>query len=92
MDRLQRQVLAMLFKFSEMFLFTIHAFVGGAINSLAVTSTVMVVAPESFNLREGLWKVGAIMVAGGLTGAGLYLRQNPVSASSGTPSSSPENK
>ena len=52
----------------------VSAIIGGAANSV----TVMIVEPSSFNLQEGLSKVGTVALVSGLVAACLYLKQSPL--------------
>lgn len=52
----------------------VAAFVGSAAN--AVTN--VVIAPETFNIHEGLGKLGASALLSGGVGAALYLKAHPV--------------
>ena len=52
----------------------VAAIVGGAAN--AVTN--LVVAPETFNIHEGLGKLGASALISALVGAALYLKEHPI--------------
>jgi hypothetical protein len=50
------------------------AVIGAAANSV----TVIIVAPETFNLTEGLPKVGAVALVSGFVAAANYLKQSPL--------------
>jgi hypothetical protein len=52
----------------------VAAVIGGAANAV----TTVVVAPEMFNFREGLGKLGAVTAASALVSAAMYLKQSPV--------------
>jgi hypothetical protein len=54
----------------------IAAFVSSAANSI----TNMIVAPDTFNLHEGMGRLGATTLIAGIIGAALYLKQSPVPA------------
>lgn len=48
-----------------------------AISGAATTITVMIVAPETFNL-DHIGKVGAVAGIGALLGVANYLKQSPI--------------
>lgn len=52
----------------------ISAIIGGAANSI----TVMVVEPTSFNLQEGLLKLGAVALVSAIVAGAMYLKQSPL--------------
>jgi len=52
--------------------------VGGVVNSVATSITVMIVAPDQFNIHEGLSKLGQSALVSLILGAALYLKQHPV--------------
>jgi hypothetical protein len=52
----------------------IAAVIGGAANAV----TTVVVAPETFNLDEGLPKLTAVVASSALVSAALYLKQSPI--------------
>lgn len=54
----------------------VSAIIGGAANSV----TVMIVEPTSFNLDEGLGKVGAVAMVSAIVAAALYLKKSPLPA------------
>lgn len=58
----------------------LYGLASAAIGAAANTVTVMIVAPETFNLNEGLNKV--LMAAGSsaIVAVALYLKQSPLPA------------
>jgi hypothetical protein len=58
----------------------ISAVIGGAANAV----TVMIVAPDQFNLQTGLPKLGAVCLVSAIVAAALYLKQSPL-PNGGTP-------
>jgi hypothetical protein len=50
------------------------AIIGAAANSV----TVLIVAPETFNLQEGLPKLGTVALVSALVAAANYLKQSPL--------------
>jgi hypothetical protein len=52
----------------------ISAIISGGANAV----TVVLVAPETFNIHEGLPKLGAVIVAGSIIGCAMYLKQSPL--------------
>lgn len=52
----------------------ISAVIGGAANSV----TVIIVAPETFNLQEGIHKLGVVAAVGAIWSAANYLKQSPL--------------
>ena len=52
----------------------LSAMIGAAAN----TVTVMIVAPETFNLSEGLNKVFSVAGIAGIVAAANYLKQSPL--------------
>ena len=52
----------------------VSAFIGGGANSVSV----MIVDPQSFNLGDGLAKLGTVALASGIISAALYLKQSPI--------------
>ncbi|HEC61065.1 MAG TPA: hypothetical protein ENI27_02295 [bacterium] len=52
----------------------ISAIIGGAANSV----TVMVVEPASFNLQDGLGKLGTVALVSSIVAAALYLKKSPI--------------
>ena len=52
----------------------VSAFIGGGANSVSV----MIVDPESFNLGEGLYRLGSVAVASGVISAAMYLKKSPL--------------
>ena len=52
----------------------ISAVIGGAANSI----TVMIVDPQSFNLEDGLGKVGSVALISAVVAAAMYLRKSPL--------------
>jgi len=57
----------------------ISAVVSGAANAI----TVVLVAPETFNLSEGLPKLFAVVVSGAIIGCAAYLKQSPLPGADG---------
>ena len=51
---------------------------GGAINSAATSVTAMVVAPDKFNIHQGLGELGKMALVSAIIGIALYLKQHPV--------------
>lgn len=56
----------------------ISAAIGGAANSI----TVIIVAPDTFNLQEGLPKLGAVAIVGAIVAAANFLKKSPLPNSS----------
>lgn len=56
----------------------IHGLVAAAIGGAANTVTNMVVAPESFNLKDGLKNVLIAAGVSALLSSALYLKQSPL--------------
>lgn len=52
--------------------------VSAAIGAAANTVTVMIVAPETFNLEEGLSKVMSVAAIAALVAVANYLKQSPL--------------
>ncbi|MBV6342820.1 hypothetical protein [Candidatus Magnetobacterium casense] len=52
----------------------VSAGIGAAANSV----TVMIVAPETFNINEGLPKLGAVAAVSALVAVAGYLKQSPL--------------
>ena len=52
--------------------------VGAAITGAANAATAIVVAPETFNIHEGLEKLGAMALTGAIIGGLAYLKQSPL--------------
>lgn len=52
------------------------AFIGGAATGLAAA----IVAPESFNLHDGLSKLAELATVSGILQAAAYLKQSPLPA------------
>ena len=52
----------------------ISAMIGGAANAV----TTMIVAPDTFNLREGLGKLGTVSAVSALISAAMYLKSSPL--------------
>ena len=50
------------------------AVISGGANAV----TVVLVAPETFNLSDGLSKLVAVIVAGAIIGCASYLKQSPL--------------
>lgn len=50
------------------------AMIGAAANSV----TVVIVAPETFNLAEGLPKLGSVALVSAIVAAAMYLKQSPL--------------
>lgn len=50
------------------------AVIGGAANGV----TVMIAAPESFNLQEGAGKLVWVILVSAIVAAALYLKQSPL--------------
>lgn len=50
------------------------AMIGAAANSV----TVVIVAPETFNLSEGLPKLGSVALVSALVAVANYLKQSPL--------------
>jgi hypothetical protein len=55
----------------------ISAVIGGAANSV----TTMIVAPNDFNLQDGLGKVGTVAGVSALVSAAMYLKASPLPGS-----------
>ena len=55
----------------------LSAIIGGASNSV----TTMIVAPESFNLQEGIGKLGTVALVSALVSAAMYLKSSPIPGS-----------
>lgn len=56
----------------------IRGLVSAAIGAAANTVTVMIVAPETFNINEGLGKVGTVAGVSALVAVCNYLKQSPL--------------
>lgn len=56
----------------------LYGLLGAIINSAGSAITIVVIAPESFNLQEGLPKLINAVIVFSLLGAGLYLKQRPL--------------
>lgn len=56
----------------------LYGLISAAIGAAANTVTVMIVAPETFNLQEGLPKVMAAAGSAAVVAAALYLKQSPL--------------
>ncbi len=52
----------------------ISAVIGGAANSI----TVMIVDPQSFNMEDGLGKVGSVALISAVIAAAMYLKKSPL--------------
>jgi hypothetical protein len=52
----------------------VSAVIGAAANSV----TVIIVAPETFNLYEGLPKLGTVALVSAIVAAANYLKQSPL--------------
>ena len=52
----------------------IAAFIGGAANAVVL----MIVDPATFNIKEGLSKVGTVALVSGIVSAAMYLKKSPV--------------
>jgi len=52
--------------------------IGAAISGSANAITAIIVAPETFNLREGFNNLMWIILTGAIFGAGMYLKQSPL--------------
>ena len=52
----------------------LSAIIGGAANSV----TVMIVDPATFNIEEGLSKVGSVALISAIVAAAMYLKKSPV--------------
>ena len=52
----------------------ISAIVGGAASSI----TVILVDPTSFNLNEGIGKLGTVALVSAIVAAALYLKKSPM--------------
>lgn len=50
------------------------AAISGAANGI----TVLIVAPDTFNLQEGVGRLGSVCVVGAIVGAAMYLKQSPL--------------
>jgi hypothetical protein len=58
----------------------IKGLVAAIVSSAANTITVMIVAPETFNLTSagGFRKIGSVALVSAIVGAAAYLKQSPV--------------
>ena len=52
--------------------------VGAFIQSASVVISTMIVDPETFNIGEGLAKVGMVALVSGIVGAALFLQKRPL--------------
>jgi len=52
--------------------------VSAAITGAANAATAILVAPETFNIHEGLSKLGTMAMAGAFIGVIAYLKQSPL--------------
>jgi len=52
----------------------LSAVIGGAANSI----TVMIIDPQSYNLSDGIGKLGTVALVGALVSAAMYLKQSPI--------------
>jgi hypothetical protein len=59
----------------------LYGMVSAAISAGANSITVMIVAPETFNINEGLPKVGMVAAVAAFTGVANYLKQSPLPGS-----------
>lgn len=59
----------------------IGAFIGGGANAVSV----MVIAPETFNIHAGLEKLGGAFLLSGIISAALYLKQSPLPQDTAAP-------
>jgi hypothetical protein len=48
--------------------------IGGAANGI----TVVIVAPETFNLHDGIFKLLSVMASSAIVSGALYLKQSPL--------------
>jgi hypothetical protein len=56
----------------------IYGLLSAAVGAAANGITVVIVAPESFNLNEGLPKLMSIMIVSAILAVGMYLKQSPL--------------
>jgi hypothetical protein len=56
----------------------IYGLISAAIGAAANTVTVMIVAPETFNINEGLGKVGMVAGISALVAVANYLKKSPL--------------
>jgi len=56
----------------------LYGLASAAIGAAANTVTVMIVAPETFNLGEGLHKVLMASASSAVVAVALYLKQSPL--------------
>jgi hypothetical protein len=52
--------------------------VSAAIGGAATAISTMIVAPEEFNLDQGIGKVAAVAVVSAIVAAANYLKQSPI--------------
>lgn len=51
---------------------------GAFIQSASVVISTMIVDPETFNIEDGLAKVGIVALVSGIVGAALFLQKKPL--------------
>jgi hypothetical protein len=56
----------------------LHGLIGAFISGGASAVASIIIAPESFNLREGLLKLIQLYITAGVVGTCLYLKQSPL--------------
>lgn len=56
----------------------LYGLISAAIGAAANTITVMIVAPETFNINEGLHKVITVAEVAALVAVANYLKQSPL--------------
>lgn len=55
----------------------LSAIIGGAANAV----TTMIVAPDAFNLQEGIHKLGTVALVSAIVSAAMYLKSSPIPGS-----------
>lgn len=56
----------------------LRGIVSAAIGAAANTVTVTIAAPETFNLQEGLPKLGSVAAVSAIVAVAMYLKQSPL--------------
>lgn len=56
----------------------LHGLISAGIGGGATALSTAIVAPETFNLKEGLAKLGAVAGVSALVSVALYLKQSPL--------------
>ena len=57
--------------------------ISAVIGAAATASTNVIVAPETFNLQEGLSKLLQVMAVSAILAAAFYLKQSPLPGNTG---------